>query len=66
MIKRGTERKYGGIDTETEQDLMVFHHSPHVLSLPFVSGKILVKNKFKQRNKKMQKIYKTKQVQQTK
>ena len=28
MIKRGAERRYGGIDIETEQDFMVFHHPP--------------------------------------
>ena len=54
MIKRGAEIKRGGIDIETEQDLMVFHHPPNVLSLTFFCGKILVKNKFKQRNEKMQ------------
>ena len=56
FISSGTHSSTAGA-VETEQDPVVF--ASHVLSLPFVCGKTLAKNKYNQRSEKMQKQRKT-------
>ena len=56
FISSGTHNSTAGA-VETEKDSVVF--ASHVLSLPFVCGETLAKNKYNQRSEKMQKQRKT-------